>query len=304
MKRKRNRAFTLVELLVVIAVVAILAGILLPTLAKSKARAQTIFCLNNTRQLTEAWMMYADDHSGRLVYNLGTDATNTVFKAGLGRPTVTMSANWANNVLDWQSSNSDNTNAAKMVGGGVGPYISDSIKVYHCPSDHALSTQQKRAGWFPSRVRSYSMNAMIGDAGAISRSGWNTNNPGYIQFFTSASIVQPADIFVFLDEHPDSIDDGYFINRVSERKWTDLPASYHDGAACFSFADGHAEPHSWRSSTTTPPPLPNAADLPRALPSPGASPAAAAAELADFYWVISRMSVAPDEDRYGSPGSN
>src|SRR5437870_4306867 len=65
------RGFTLIELLVVIAVIAILASLLLPVLSRSKAKAQGLFCVHNTRQLTLAWLMYADDHNGRLAYNLG-----------------------------------------------------------------------------------------------------------------------------------------------------------------------------------------------------------------------------------------
>jgi prepilin-type processing-associated H-X9-DG protein len=78
----------------------------------------------------------------------------------------------------------------------------------------------------------------------------------------------------------------------------DLPASYHSGAAAFSFADGHAELHRWRSPTTTPPPFPDAAGLPKRLPT---SAQAAAAELADFYWVISRMSIEPKQGDDNSP---
>ena len=91
------------------------------------------------------------------------------------------------------------------------------------------------------------MNAMVGDAGNFSQTGTNLNNPGYVQFFKAFTIPRPSDIFVFLDEHPDSIDDGYFLNReVSPASWNDLPASYHDGAASFSFADGHSEIKKWR----------------------------------------------------------
>ena len=59
------------------------------------------------------------------------------------------------------------------------------------------------------------MNASVGDAGEISQYGVNTNNPDYVQFFRLTSMPAPARIFVFLDEHPDSISDGYFVNRVS-----------------------------------------------------------------------------------------
>src|SRR3989442_14344933 len=62
-------AFTLVELLVVIAIIAILAALLLPALSKAKSKAHSIACLNNLKQLQLAWTMYADDNRDRLVPN-------------------------------------------------------------------------------------------------------------------------------------------------------------------------------------------------------------------------------------------
>lgn len=279
-----DRGFTLVELLVVVAIIGILAGILLSALTKSKARAQGVFCLNNTRQLTIAWMVYADDHNGRLAYNLGIGGPPT--KLSSSPP---MSLNWANNVLDWETSNSDNTNANKLLQSGIGPYAGQSASVYRCPSDYVLSPQQHSVGW-NARVRSYSMNAMIGDAGAFTQNGFNLNAPEYVQFFNAASIPRPFNIFVFLDEHPDSINDGYFMNKADENnpEWNDLPASYHDGAGCFSFADGHGEIHRWHNPSTRPSSLPGAANLPIQIP---------AGERADYYWVISRMSI----ERYSGP---
>jgi prepilin-type N-terminal cleavage/methylation domain-containing protein/prepilin-type processing-associated H-X9-DG protein len=282
-RAKRRSGFTLIELLVVIAIIGVLSSILLPALARSKARAQGTFCLNNTRQLIIAWTLYADDHNDLLAYNLGAGGTNT-----------SMSLNWVNNLVDWNVSNSDNTNAAKLVATGLGPYTSKSTGVYRCPSDNVLSGPQQQAGWI-ARVRSYSMNAMVGDAGNFSQGGFNVNNPDYVQFFKYSAIPQPASIFVFLDEHPDSIYDGYFLNSSDDVRWRDLPASYHDGAASFSFADGHAQAHRWRSPTTRKPAMPYVAGLPIPLPS---NAKAAAAELADFNWVISAMSVERVSDYY------
>ncbi len=60
------RGFTLVELLVVIAVIAVLSGLLLPALAKGKSQAHATQCLSNQRQINLALQMFADDHSGLL----------------------------------------------------------------------------------------------------------------------------------------------------------------------------------------------------------------------------------------------
>jgi prepilin-type N-terminal cleavage/methylation domain-containing protein/prepilin-type processing-associated H-X9-DG protein len=275
-------AFTLIELLAVIAIIGILAAILLPALAGARERSRGIFCLNNTRQLTLAWQLYADDHDGNLPYNLVMSATS-------GRTNI----NWVNNVMTWGVEvNSDNTNLATITQASLGPYVVGATGIFHCPSDQVLSAAQRAAGW-SQRIRSYSMNAMVGNAGSASVSGWNVNNPGYKQFFKLEQIPSPTEIFVFLDEHPDSIDDGYFLDKdpsstgiygvssVVSSQWSDLPASYHNRSTAFSFADGHASLHHWQNATTVPPSAPKAADLPISI-----SPTDA-----DFEWVLAHMSV-------------
>jgi prepilin-type N-terminal cleavage/methylation domain-containing protein/prepilin-type processing-associated H-X9-DG protein len=268
-------AFTLLELLVVIAIISILAAMLLPALTKAKVKAEGTFCLNNTRQLELAWQVYADDHNGSLCYNLGGNGSSR----GVA---VRTNINWVNNIMSWEVTDSDNTNLTTITDAGLGPYTK-STAIYRCPSDKTLSESQQSAGWI-GRIRSYSMNAMVGNAGPASISGANVNNPYYVQFFTVVSIPKPSGIFVFLDEHPDSINDGYFLNRAYYPQWIDLPASYHNGAACVSFADGHAEAHRWRNMRTRPAPVPDAAQpLPSAaLPN---------TERDDLNWMVDRMSV-------------
>ena len=126
------------------------------------------------------------------------------------------------------------------------------------------------------------MNAMVGNAGTFMAEGRNVNNPYYRQFFRVSDVPQPSDIFVFIDEHPDSINDGYFLNRVTTYEWTDLPASFHNQAANLVFADGHAETHRWRNASTLRPARPDGAELPFAVTEE---------DDQDWDWLMARTTV-------------
>lgn len=248
-------AFTLIELLVVIAIVAILASLLLPALARAKAKAQGAACLSNVRQLHLAWTLYADDGEERFINNHGVDETREKRN------------NWVNNVLDWGNSD-DNTNLTYLTGGLLAPYAARSSALFHCPSD------KSRAENGP-RIRSYSMNSLVGDPGVLT----NRFNPDWVQFFRASDVVRPAHTFVLLDEHPDTINDGFFMNRLHEDRWGNLPASYHNGASSLSFADGHSESHRWVVPGTIRPAVKGGAGGAAALPP------------TDWDWLRERTSV-------------
>jgi prepilin-type N-terminal cleavage/methylation domain-containing protein/prepilin-type processing-associated H-X9-DG protein len=235
--RGTGKAFTLIELLVVIAIIAILAAMLLPALAKAKQKAQGIHCLNHTRQLTTAWYLYATDNADRVVNNF--DTANM-----LANP----SNSWAANIMDW-GANPQNTNVNLLVGAKLGYYTAKSIGIFKCAADNEPSLVGPR-------IRSYSMNAFVGDRGNGSgQSGGGDINSQWQEFRKLSDFRNSANTYVFLDEHPDSINDGFFVfctaaDPTENSGWSDLPSSSHNGACGFSFADGHSEIKKWLVVTT------------------------------------------------------
>lgn len=215
-----RRGFTLVELLAVIATIAILASLLLPILSKAKIKAQRAACMSNLHQLGLAWLTYKDDNEGSLVQSYPVNNPNVWVQGDMTDP-------------------EEATDPELIRRGKLFPYVPNE-SIYRCPTDKGVSL----AGKLVHNTRSYSMNAFMGarDPSAGNIPIWATE---YVSFFAKDSDLRsPADLWVLLDEDERSINDGFFVTDPTGRVWIDFPAisaARHNFTFGLSFADGHSD---------------------------------------------------------------
>lgn len=245
-QRPISKGFTLLELLVVIAIVALLFGLLLPTLHTARRKAAGLRCLANNRQMMIAWQSYTHDNQDRLLFASESD-----------KDPRTRAATWVTGELDFDPANRSNWDVAyDMKRSPLWPYC-ENAEIWKCPAD---TSGVRVNGQFRPRVRSVAMSLWIGGfGGEVPEHG----GVGFRIYRNYGDFLDPGPsrTWLFMDQREDSINLGNFESvmhgwpdKPEEYRFIiDFPASYHHRAGGLSFVDGHAEIHTWRDSRTMPP---------------------------------------------------
>lgn len=258
----QSHAFTFVELLVVVAVLALMVCVFATARAASRPNSQSALCLNNLKQLMAAFTMYTHDYSEYFPPNPDT----TTHVPG-GNWVGGSSSGW----MPYGASGSVDAGNPDLLTDPkwdlFANYIRTNISLFHCPFDPRVALYSgSDSNQFGTRipvVRSISMNGGVGTKGSAAGGGnaavdgpWlngshsHIANQPYATFgkWSDFKVVRPSDIWVLVDDDPWTINDATMSVIAAMPDFVDYPNVFNDNSTTFSFADGHAETHKWKSN--------------------------------------------------------
>ncbi len=257
-KDQRAVAFTLIEILVVIAIIDILAGLILPSLVHAKQEALGVKCMSNQHQLALGWYNYALDNKDHVVFS-SLDPNGSSYNAYVW---TAQEETMGPDRFNWDPT-------VDITVGPLYPYIKNYM-VYRCPADTSFVHSNSPSGMLLPRVRSISMNFFFGGFGGENASSagvsWNANDYPIFMKTTDLGSPQPGPsmTWVFIDEREDCINWGNYLtdmagdspNNPADYAFDqDMPGMWHNFGAGFAFADGHGEIEHWQDPSQTCPPL-------------------------------------------------
>lgn len=293
-----RHAFTFIELLIVLAALALIVCVFATARAASRPNFQGALCLNNMRQLMAAFTMYTHDSADFFPPNPDTSST---LPAATWVPGV--ASGWMPNIAAVGNVDAGNPDLLKDASRSMlVPYISTNISLFRCPFDPRVcpysGSDTNLIGQTIPVIRSVSMNGGVGTKGPAFASGSSANAPvdgpwldgnhghtanhPYATFgkWSDFQAGRPSDIWVFVDDDPWTINDAAMQVIAASPDTVDYVNSYNDNSTAFSFADGHSETHKWKSNVWIHNGVPS-----RATFQAGAFPSGLGYQ--DWYWFAS-----------------
>jgi type II secretory pathway pseudopilin PulG len=259
-----KRAFTFTELLVVVGVLVLLLLVLIPAQADSHTKSQGIRCLDNMRQIMNAFMLYTQDN-------------HDLFPPNPDDGNATLGHNWCAGQAGPGAANEFNSEIlANPQLCLIATYLNTNVSLFRCTADLRVGiyqgTDPAKVGTKVRAARSISMNQAVGTVCPSFNSGtghsgkptlsvngpWldnahsNRRNAPWRTYGRLSEVVipGPANLWVMTEEDPFSINDGGFAFGMNSAEWIDFPSTLHGMSCVIGFADGHAELHKWVNQTT------------------------------------------------------
>jgi hypothetical protein len=216
-----GKGFAIAGIIVPVFSFVLMIAILMPALFRARAQAKRVICLNNLKQLSLAWYIYADENDTRIVNGVaGQQGENGLSWTG---------RDWSSDYLSVQPL-SKREQIQAIQDGALWQYCC-SKEMYRCPSG------------LPGHLRTYSI---VDSMNGIEREGTEEKQDVYIK--TRTQIRRPASRIVFIDVGQ-IIPETYSV-YYDRQQWWDQPPLRHNNGTTLSYADEHAEYLKWKGAET------------------------------------------------------